>query len=240
VNVLDLFSGIGGFSLGLERAGFSTIAFAEIDEWCQCVLRKHWPSVPQLGDVMKLGVEPISLSVDSPAKTSAKLVVAPALPASVPLSGGGYAVPFAWYDHATRLWRTWQLCVEEGWAPFSGTWPRSGMTLNGIAYQLPTLAPLTYGTGYGQSPSHSIPTPTASDHIKRRSTSKEVLNFNTNKSVSLDRWCRRWPDPSKGWDQEGVEDGIPNPEYVEWLMDFKRTWTELKDSGTPSCHESQS
>ena len=31
MNVLDLFSGIGGFSLGLERAGMRTVAFCEID-----------------------------------------------------------------------------------------------------------------------------------------------------------------------------------------------------------------
>ena len=41
-NVLDLFSGIGGFSLGLERAGMRTVAFVEIDEFRQKVLKKHW------------------------------------------------------------------------------------------------------------------------------------------------------------------------------------------------------
>ena len=51
VNVLDLFSGIGGFSLGLERAGMRTVAFCEIDPYCQAVLRKHWPDVPVYGDV---------------------------------------------------------------------------------------------------------------------------------------------------------------------------------------------
>lgn len=44
--VLDLFSGIGGFSLGLERAGMQTIAFCENDSFCQKVLRKHWPNLP--------------------------------------------------------------------------------------------------------------------------------------------------------------------------------------------------
>jgi site-specific DNA-cytosine methylase len=43
VRVLDLFSGIGGFSLGLERAGMRTVAFCEIDKYAQAVLRKHWP-----------------------------------------------------------------------------------------------------------------------------------------------------------------------------------------------------
>lgn len=53
--VLDLFSGIGGFSLGLERTGgFETVAFCEIDPFCQKVLRKHWPEVPIYNDIRSL------------------------------------------------------------------------------------------------------------------------------------------------------------------------------------------
>ena len=51
MRVLDLFSGIGGFSLGLERAGMRTVAFCEIDPFCRAVLAKHWPGVPCHGDV---------------------------------------------------------------------------------------------------------------------------------------------------------------------------------------------
>jgi DNA (cytosine-5)-methyltransferase 1 len=51
MNVLDLFSGIGGFSLGLERAGFRTSAFCEIEPYCQSVLRKHWPNIPIHDDI---------------------------------------------------------------------------------------------------------------------------------------------------------------------------------------------
>jgi len=47
VNVLDLFSGIGGFSLGLESTGFfKTIAFVEKDKFCQKVLQKNFPNIP--------------------------------------------------------------------------------------------------------------------------------------------------------------------------------------------------
>jgi DNA (cytosine-5)-methyltransferase 1 len=57
VRVLDLFSGIGGFSLGLERAGMRTVAFCEIDPYCRAVLRKHWPAVPCFEDVRNLRAE---------------------------------------------------------------------------------------------------------------------------------------------------------------------------------------
>lgn len=54
MKVLDLFSGIGGFSLGLERAGFKTVAFCECEPYCRAVLKKHWPDVPCYPDVREL------------------------------------------------------------------------------------------------------------------------------------------------------------------------------------------
>lgn len=55
LRVLDLFSGIGGFSLGLERTGgFETVAFCEIEEFPRRVLAKHWPGVPCYDDVRTL------------------------------------------------------------------------------------------------------------------------------------------------------------------------------------------
>jgi DNA (cytosine-5)-methyltransferase 1 len=52
LKVLDLFSGIGGFSLGLESTGhFETIAFVEKDEFCQKVLKKNFKNIPIEGDI---------------------------------------------------------------------------------------------------------------------------------------------------------------------------------------------
>ena len=52
---LDLFSGIGGFSLGLEATGgFKTVAFCDIEEFPRKVLQKHWPHVKQYTDIKEL------------------------------------------------------------------------------------------------------------------------------------------------------------------------------------------
>ena len=61
LNHLDLFSGIGGFSLGLEATGyFDTVAFCDFDPYCQKVLRKHWPWVTIYDDVKELNSERLS------------------------------------------------------------------------------------------------------------------------------------------------------------------------------------
>lgn len=57
MKILDLFSGIGGFSLGLEAAGMETSAFCEYDENARNVLSKHWPDVPIFNDVKTLNKE---------------------------------------------------------------------------------------------------------------------------------------------------------------------------------------
>ena len=56
MRLLDLFSGIGGFSYAAEKlvGGYKTVAFCEMDEFCQKVLQKHWPEIPIYDDVRTL------------------------------------------------------------------------------------------------------------------------------------------------------------------------------------------
>lgn len=48
---LDLFSGIGGFALAAQRTGWKTIGFSEIEPYACKILKRHWPDVPNYGDI---------------------------------------------------------------------------------------------------------------------------------------------------------------------------------------------
>jgi len=85
---------------------------------------------------------------------------------------------------------------------------------------------------------HSLPTPTASDHISRKPTNTikaRAFRPGVNKSVSLNRWIEMFPHrliPLPELDDEGylIDENIkgltPNPEWIEWLMGFSHNWTK--------------
>ena len=60
----------------------------------------------------------------------------PELPESVQDSSGMSYEPFAWWDDQDCCWKTWQNSLQGEWEPFSGRWPRSGMTRSGRVYRL--------------------------------------------------------------------------------------------------------
>lgn len=65
LKMLDLFSGIGGFSLAASWTNkIETKAFCEIDPFCQQVLRKHWPNLPIFDDVKTLTRSSLNCSID--------------------------------------------------------------------------------------------------------------------------------------------------------------------------------
>lgn len=64
MRVGSLFSGIGGLDLGLERSGMTVVWQSEIDPFCCDILRRHWPDVPNLGNVKEIDwaqVPPVDL-----------------------------------------------------------------------------------------------------------------------------------------------------------------------------------
>tara|TARA_R100000655_G_scaffold4483_2_gene14501 strand:+ start:5493 stop:6326 length:834 start_codon:yes stop_codon:yes gene_type:complete len=59
---LDLFSGIGGFTIGAEAAGWETVAFAECDPFCQKILGRHWPEKILFSDVREVACDLYNLT----------------------------------------------------------------------------------------------------------------------------------------------------------------------------------
>jgi len=174
--------------------------------------------------------------------------------------GQNCAELLATYDQSTQLWKTSQLSFLEttgdGLAEFSETWPRSGMTVNGAAYQLPNLARTITEIGSGL-----LPTPNATDG--RQSITEKEIKAKQKRGYGLSlpqEVVSRiiWPTPTAS-DSKGTrkmealkasglgfayslndaltitngEHGKLNPEWVEWLMGYPTGHTDLKDSETP-------
>ena len=126
---------------------------------------------------------------------------------------------FVWYDPATHCWRTSQATLVSDSDLFSQTWPRSGMTLNGTAYQRPPSAPRIFAIAYslsqgthGPNSEGMWPTATTQDHSTRYAQGGMPLGM-----------AARLRDGVKSGD------GHLNPEWVEWLMGFPIGWTDLED-----------
>jgi len=176
-------------------------------------------------------------------------------------SGANTTDSFASFDPDTSSWRTSQRCLVEGWARYSETWPRSGMTRNGTAYRLPTLAPLTDEIASG-----SLPTPTADKCVASELTQEMAERFHRKgRSGSFVEAVagRMWPMPrASEWkgtgplgsksheyrlaknyldatvQEAGQTSGALNPTWVEWLMGFPLGWTVLEHWVTRSSRKS--
>jgi DNA (cytosine-5)-methyltransferase 1 len=172
--------------------------------------------------------------------------------------GHGYSMPLANYDPNTQSWK--MLGVISLWEEQASlqTLPPSGMTQNGILYQLHQLVRLTDVTALSL-----LPTPTTQEveHPNAELTAsgrRKSKNKTTSHSVGLADLVQMWPTmTANGMGSTGhrklldkhvssgqiTQDekrqmsagngGRLNPTWVEWLMGFPLGWTDLEDSGTP-------
>jgi hypothetical protein len=204
----------GGFDLGFERAGIKTIWQVEVSEFCRKVLARQFPKSDIHGEITEWLSGQSSSAGDSHARTSPMRETVPDWAGSVLAFGGLCYQPFAWYDQGSQSWRTWQRCLSGEWAEFSGTWPESGMTRDGLAYQ---LAPLVRHTCDEEC--SLWPTPTASMDGRGFGIPMHNLSdrYKSSTVLRVQELVRE-----NGW--------RIHPNFTEALMGLPMDWTAIEQS----------
>jgi len=178
----SLFSGIGGFDLGLERAGMRTLWFCEQDPFCQRVLARHWPGVPIHSDVCALVGDADRASSDAHATAGASRSATGerggvgALPVRVPyvdvLCGGfpcqdlSYAGAGAGLTGArSGLWSEYARLIGELGPRYVVVENVAALLARGLGTVLADLAALGYDAEWDCIPASAVGAPHRRDRI---------------------------------------------------------------------------
>jgi len=163
----------------------------------------------------------------------------------------------AWFDLNTSSWKTSQQSLLTDSEPSLVTWPRSGMTANGYAYELPIVGRITIGTDGGY-----WPTPDTRGFVNEGSLQMLAKNCNSEQEframayrASISKKTKYWPTPTAhdakdtgSAPSEGMRNtpnlayqagGKLNPQFVEFLMGFPIGFTNSKDWVTRKCRSNQ-
>ena len=157
LRVLDLFSGIGGFSLGLERAGgFETVAFCEIEKYPRAVLANHWPNVPCYDDVRTLTADRLAadgIAVDA---------ICGGFPCQdISVAGGGAGLE----GERSGLWREYARIIGEIRPRYVIVENVAALLSRGLADVLRDLAALGYDAEWHCIPASALGAPQSRDRV---------------------------------------------------------------------------
>jgi DNA (cytosine-5)-methyltransferase 1 len=153
MNILDLFSGIGGFSLGLERAGMRTAAFCEIDPHARKVLNKHWPDVPVFTDVSTLSKDDLNEQID---------VIAGGFPCQ-DISAAGLGAGLS--GSRSGLWFQFHRLIKEIQPRYAVIENVSALRSRGLDQVLRSLAEIGYDAEWHCIPANAVGAPHQRDRI---------------------------------------------------------------------------
>jgi len=215
LKVLDLFSGIGGFSLGLEATNyFETVAFCEIDKYCQKILRKHWSDVPIFEDIKKLN-----------GKELPKIDV---------ITGGYPCQPFSVAGHqkaeqdSRHLWPEYFRLIKE----LRPTWVIGENVSGHIKLGLDTVLTNLEGEGYSTRTFSISASSVGAKHKRERiwiighnkKNSDYVPNSNCERQISTETSRDNEKDQQKSLDQFFRRCGS-----IFGRQDLQRDWTHEPD-----------
>ena len=139
-------------------------------------------------------------------------------------SGQRWSELLAKYDPVSFLWKTSQLSLLEDLELSLETWPKWGMTRNGVAYQRQKLEPITSESAFG----FYVPTPTASDgtsgsvigkddtyYTTKTGMPRKITRHGVDGSVGLGRLVNMWPTPDASQRGARAKDLIINESTVK-------------------------
>lgn len=221
---LDLFSGIGGFALAARWANMETVAFCEIDQFCQKVLAKNFPSIPIHNDIKTLNGEDFA-GID---------IITGGYPCQPFSSAGkrrGNEDPRHLWPEMLRIIRaarpTWVVCENV-----------VGHISNGLDTVLDDFKKEGYKTRQFVIPALAVGAPHRRDRVwivaNAASVRRERELFESGRQTITNAIKRRFEDGESlqanagSAKADGVTDGTLNPEFVEWMMGYPVGWTEIK------------
>lgn len=204
MRVLDLFSGIGGFSLGLERAGMRTVAFCECEDFPRRVLAKHWPGVPIYDDVRTLTAD--ALARDGIAAD----VICGGFPCQ-DISSAGKGAGLA--GERSGLWREYARLIGELRPRYVIVENVAALLGRGLGTVLGDLAALGYDAEWHCIPAAAVGAPHRRDRIW-------IVAYPDNAGCERARQAqstRRQPDVEFAWNGADVADAN-GPRLALWEM----------------------
>ena len=227
LRVLDLFSGIGGFSLGLERAGgFETVAFCEIEPYCRRVLAKHWPNVPCYDDVRTLTAE----------RLAADGIAVDVICGGFPCQDISFAGKRAGLEGArSGLWSEYARLIGELRPRFVVVENVPGLLSLGMGDVLGSLASLGYDATWDCIPAASVGAPHRRDRVwivaNAQHYGRHEPAFNGSVGASqAQRWLRQSERLGDAQDVANASgSGLPN--YQGRGASTKRNRDRAADSG---------
>ena len=211
---LDLFSGIGGFALGLEATQqIKTVAFCEIDKYCTKVLNKNWPEVPVYNDIKELTHD--KLKADGIDNIDIITGGYPCQPFSVAGNKKGVEDPrHLWPEYFRLMQDTLNLVLT----PYKRTWKAKATLSERLVFQLLASVHRTKEKESGQ-----WLTPNAMDSLPPRSEKALKKQYDNNRKGRTTHSTLReqvvYPSPQVMWRTPDAAAGGSNLPGIKRALD---------------------